>query len=477
MRAPSPPSHTSAAVRAAIVVGVLAAAAALAPVSWRTSATSAAQVLQIGERTLVATAPASHVFAEPHLVVHPSRPSHLLAATVVQVAAKTYEERLQRMAETTCATLLSLDGGRSWTRHDFSITGCYDPWVAITPDDHAIFVALGTHPTTVAQGQAGLVAFRSKDGGRTWDETPIGLGRSFDHPTLAVDSGRGARAGTVYLLAQHQIRDAQGRTRVGVFVAASTDGGTTFAPSDIVPNNLISNTEMPVVLSDGALVASFVESGPFAPRPNGSRLNFERRRAWVLRSTDGARTFSPPLFVNDACGPPPPFQQSRLVVDAGAGPFRDRLYFVCRRHGGGPVVVNYSIDGGESWSDPVPLPGIPDDANLRRVPVAAVNDRGVLGIAWIERRIDAGDRCQHAYVTASLDGGESFMAPQRLAPVACPPSAELSDLVRIWPTSGDYFGMIGTANGFMVLWSEAFAGDSHLWSGSVEVADRTRGGR
>jgi len=99
-----------------------------------------------------------------------------------------------------------------------------------------------------------------------------------------------------------------------VFVARSRDGGRTFdRPTEVTATSLHQFGEMPVVLADGTVVASFVEDA-------WSRPFLANRRGLVIRSTDGATTFSPAALVNDTCGPPPPFQLSALAVDRSKGP-------------------------------------------------------------------------------------------------------------------------------------------------------------
>ena len=83
--------------------------------------------------------------------------------------------------------------------------------------------------------------------------------------------------------------------------------------------------EPPAVLSDGTLIVPFVQFADFG-------LGLPRRRAWVSRSSNGV-DFSRPIFIGDACGPPPDFLLSSFAADPSAGPFRDRMYL--RVHVGG----------------------------------------------------------------------------------------------------------------------------------------------
>lgn len=422
-----------------------------------------AQAIRVGENVRVARGLEQRPLVEPHLVVHPADPRHLLGATIVSDAAKAWEETQ------ICSSFLSLDGGKTWKRHDFPITGCGDPWVAITPDGHAVFTALGAHKALTQQEGGGLVVFHSADGGRTWDEKPLGLGRAHDHQTVAVDASSTKRKGWLYVISGQALRAEDGKLRWSVFVARSRDGGKRFdEPVKIVPSNLNTNAEIPAVLSDGTLIVSFVD---FQRNVDGFRRGgrLDRSRVWVLRSTDGGHSFSVPLFASEACGP----GWSALAADTAAGStFRDRLYLACMQKGGGAIVLNYSADGGEAWTDPVRVHSAPvDTAVLRNTPAVAVNKNGVLGVAWVDSRSQPGKRCQELYFAASLDGGRTFLPEQRVSSAhSCPDSAVNGAAYKRWPTGGDYFGIAAAPDGqFHLLWADARAGAFQLWVAAVTV--------
>jgi hypothetical protein len=398
---------------------------------------------------LVAQAPAHRLFSEPILAVHPRYPDHLLAGTMVESDAASFEERV---AHQTCAVFLSLDAGKTWRQRTFPITRCFDPWVVIDPDGHALLSVIARN----AALEDGLFVFHSPDGGQTWDQTPLDLGRGFDHPTLAVDFQSQKRKGWFYLLSWRTVQTDDGKRRAALSVMRSVDRGKSFsAPTQVIPNNLVNLSEMPVVLSDGSLIISFVEAARWAD--NGGRLErLDRWRAWVLRSADGGDSFSSPLFITDACGPPPAFQLSALAVDTAPGPFRDQLYFVCGAHSRGPVALTSSHDRGETWSRPVNVLPTLQDSEPRRVLGLAVN-KGVLAIAHLDHVAQTGDSCQALYLVVSLDGGVTFLQPQRVSIMPC-------------AAFGDYFGIVAMHDGrFRLLWPETRDGLSRLRTAIVEV--------
>jgi photosystem II stability/assembly factor-like uncharacterized protein len=431
-----------------------------------------AQSIHVDQSAVVVSVPAPGLLVEPHLAMHPTDPNHLLGAVMITDTNGTFQERDARV---TCAAVLSLDGGKTWTRHDFPLTQCYDPWLVITPDGQAAFTALGSHQALAHQGPRGFALFHSPDGGRTWSNQPIGLGARHDHPTSVVDLSSSAHRGWLYLMSGQGVLLDEGRRRSSIYVGRSRDGGKTFdEPVKVVVNNLINKGEMPVVLADGTLLVSFVDVAQNVDAATGRLSPSDRRRAWVVRSTDGGQTFSMPFFVGEECGPPPNFSLSAFAADVSTSAFRNRLYFACRQKNGGPIVLSYSSDAGESWTKAVPVHAA--DTAAFRISAIAVNSAGVLGVARVERRSPSGARCHEVYFTASVDGGRTFLPEERVSSVACADSPATTAVFPLWPTSGDYFGIVAAPDGrFRLLWAEPQEGSSQLRTAIIEVKNRSSG--
>ena len=45
--------------------------------------------------------------------------------------------------EQPCATVLSMDGGLTWSQTSISLLECGDPWLSMTPDGQAVLTVLG----------------------------------------------------------------------------------------------------------------------------------------------------------------------------------------------------------------------------------------------------------------------------------------------------------------------------------------------
>ena len=393
--------------------------------------------------------------SEPHLAIDSANSRHYLVSAFI---AETTQDAA---AEQSCATFVSTDAGKTWTRHDFTIRGCGDPQVAILPDGHAVFAAVGRGVDAGSQARSLIHVYRSMDGGVKWESTPT-MVVGEDHPSLAVDFSGSPRRGWLYMTVNHFTTGGDGRRRVKMSIVRSRDGGQTFDdPVILSPNNLQTVSETPVVLSDGTLVASFVDE--VLGRPF-----FDRRRAWVTRSTDGGSTFSPPSFITDACGPPPTFQLSSLAVDGSAGPSRDHLYFACRQSAGGPIVVTSSSDRGENWTRPAVAVGDTRiDSDIWRVPVLAVNSSGTVGVMLVERH-HSGETCHTVNFVGSSDGATILGSALRISTASCGTSAEDEVAWRRFPTYGDYFGFAAQGDGrFRLVWPEMRNGTSTLLTASV----------
>lgn len=405
-----------------------------------------AQSLRVTSRLLSLPELSTRPLGEPHLAIHPSNPNHLLGAAMVHdptgVMSTAEGRRTLR-----CAAFVSTDGGTTWATHTFPITTCFDPQVTFTAAGEAVFVALGDDPH-LTQGD-GMVVYRSTDGGLTWAEPPVGLGRGYDHPLLIADRSSPDRTNWLYVVSSRDVRLDRGVLRFVVSSWRSRTGGRTFDPEvRIVNNNLMHKAETPVVMADGTLMLSYVEAAS-----DDGRTLLMRRRAWVVQSSDGGHQFSQPRFVNEACGGPAEgFRLSALAVDTTNGPFRDRLYFACNDPLTRAVLVHWSGDRGETWREVRAVhPARSDTAVSRKVMAMTVNGRGVLGVAWMEMLRTATGGCQDAvYVTTSADGGETFLPPSRVTrDASCPDEA-----VNGPGWMGDYFGMVSDDRGrFLLLWS------------------------
>jgi hypothetical protein len=414
----------------------------------RTGSRPTDSVMQVGLDRPVAIGARGLATVEPHLVADTRDPNHLLAG--VFLVSKLGDPRDPNFTlDVSCAALTSRDAGQTWARHDFNLIGCGDPWVAALPGNRAVFLAL-------ARGR--LFAMRSSDGGRTWTDSAVSLGRG-DHGTLTVDATDGPFSGSVYAVWWETTKDDRGRARAAVLVARSTDRGATFgAPTRIIPFNLPSVAMNAVVLSDGLLVVPFMTLRK--PRFN-----------WVVTSQDGAKTFSIPQFVTDTCD-----TWSELAADSTRGAYRDRLYWVCgtSEH----IYVLHSTDRGETWSA-----GTIVNQGLGPVhnPVVTVNRDGVVGVSWYDAREDPRSyrgefACQHVFFTASLDGGQSFLPEVKVSSAEnCSDTPANGEAGRRWKAGGDYHGLAAAADGrFHILWADSREGIYQLRTASIRVVSKSR---
>jgi hypothetical protein len=386
---------------------------------------------------------------EPHLAIDPRDPNHLLAAAIIGAPAG------KQIADQHCAAFSSKDGGAHWTRHDFPIIECYDPWVAFLPDGTALFSSLGRDRALAGDGN-GMLVYRSPDGGATWIPRPAGLSWGWDHPMLAVDNSTPRHSGWVYLVSS---RDQKKNGSYVVAVARSLDGGKSFdQPRIIAPEGRVVKAESPVVLSDGTLVVSYVEIAE-------GGLLLPVRRAYVTRSTNGI-DFSKQSFVNDVCGPPPDYSQSWLAIDASAGPSRDHLYFACDLPARKGIAVSHSTDRGLTWSDAKSATGDPRAASSPRILMATgVTSKGVFGVVWLEHRPGSPAACADVYISTSLDG-ERFTIPTRVSQASSCPTTQRNHGVGF----GDYFALVPDSRGrFRLAYADARTGLLQLRTALLEV--------
>ena len=406
---------------------------------------------------------ADHV--ESWLAVNPRDSRNLIAASMVLGGPSVV------------AVYSSRDGGKTWARATHGskknpVFDGLDPAATFDSDGTAYFLSAGDS----------LSVWKSSDGGRTWGEGVIVPGRAWDRPFLAVAPSGPERSARFHVAGKLPIKVFGHVAEDVIGVSTSEDGGASFRfPRLILPapeKELLNVVGDLAIASDGALVLALQL---FPPQD----LRAPLLGGWysTIRSTDGGRTFSEPRRAaglrvyghgwegKSLLG----LGGGRLAADTSRSPTRGRLYLAWLDVVDGffQVMAAASADGGITWSAPVRVNDnrSPSDASN---PAIAVNDEGVVGITWNDRRADESGRCFQVSFAASADGAASFSANQRVSEDrTCPIGKDAGDPVESefrFKNGGDTQGLVGLpGGGFHIAWINGASGKMQLWSTAVSV--------
>lgn len=313
------------------------------------------------------------------------------------------------------------DAGKTWSRIPLP-RNLSQGWDVITYFDgsgNAYFAA---------NDRNGLWIIRSSDAGRNWsDETLLQGVKGFDRQQMAFDR-EGRYAGRIYAGATGSSIGIDGKDRGVQAITFSTDGGKTYSQPRLIAGSdkeqmfAMSNI---LVAPDGTVIVPFWTFEEFpTDMPtlfDGNAPDKEIQNQRFLRvaiSGDGGNTYSvtkPVLRTSWVFRTNAGFKLDKIqgngfaAVDLSQGPFRGRVYVVWVETAGDrhDIRVIHSADNGRTWSKPVSVPdddGPVEDAN----PTIAVNNQGVVGVTWNDRRSHKDD-CYDLYFSASLDGGDTFL--------------------------------------------------------------------
>lgn len=395
--------------------------------------------------------PAGLALVEPHPAVDPADPDHIVVGAIAVVP----ERRDDRW---TCIVMTTFDGGASWSTFDLEIDRCIDPWVVF---DGAAAIATAIELGREDPRVFALHARRSEDGGATWPDRALTWGAPRDHPVIVATGG-----GSLLMAAREDDVSSSDRRRPTLYVGESRDGGRTMRRlSRPTTSNLAQNATGIARLDDSTVVVSYWD---YQRDVDGFAREgmLARGRTWLLRSTDGGRSFSAPLFVTDECesgraGSFPGYPQ--LVPAPAASRHPGRLFHVCAAPGLEGVTLTASADRGDRWSEPIRLrAGSP--GGIARTPMAAVNADGILGVAWYGADARSGGRCQHVYFATSDDAGATVSEPLRISEAESCPSAGGNGWVSdSWPMGGDYGSLVARPDGsFLLVWADSRGGRFEL---------------
>jgi hypothetical protein len=205
-------------------------------------------------------------------------------------------------------------------------------------------------------------------------------------------------------------------------ISHSADGGKTFSkPVVAVPtgNNEQTLTNLPVVLPDGTVL----DVGTYYPN---QAFNKNAGLFFVTRSADGGKTWSPVAFpeAQKPVGVPG-IRGGDSVPSAAVDRRTGTVYAVWQdsRFSQGKrddILLVRSTDGGRTWSMPIKVNDTPVGAQAAFTPTVQVDANGRVGVLYYDLRNDAsardGSLITTEWIAFSGDGGRTFGTSKRLSP-------------------------------------------------------------
>lgn len=301
------------------------------------------------------------------------------------------------------------DGGKSWTPtlEGNVLENTSDPATAYGPDGSAYYAAAWLGPANTPRDQREMLMFRSRDGGLKWD-SPVKFTYS-DREYITVDRTKGKYNGRIYV-------NGNNRVPYGVsdfIVFRSSDKGKTWegpGKRRDFGKHTVGMMGNAVVDSDGTIIGVFEENNDIR----------------AIRSLDGGETLTDASDVDTAYVVPGNRKGSNnnvtalpaVAIDESPTASRNNVYAVWadRRTGNSRIRFSASKDKGLTWSSSIAIDAMPAaDTTDNFMPTVAVNRYGIIAVMWYDRRDHPDNLGWDVRMTASTDGGKTFLPPAKIS--------------------------------------------------------------
>jgi hypothetical protein len=371
--------------------------------------------------------------SETTIAVDPTDSQHLFAAS-------------NDLGSQTMFIYESTDAGKHWAKDPgFSVGGefCYDPWLSFNAVGDAFF-AYECFTGTIQR-----VAYRMA-GTANWVKTNLNIaGAGADRDMIVTDRGASQFSGSVYIGYDDF---AQGNS---AYVVYSRDGFGGWAKSAKINGASATIGVNASAAPDGTVYAVWED--------------YNGRKVMVDKSTDGGATWGTDHVVTnyrlftgsfflcippqpDRCVVPMPFS---TVVPGGTHAGRLIVTYPDKSAttSDWDVFVRYSDDGGVSWSPEVEV-DVESVNAYQFFPAITASPTGVVAVTWYDTQNDQpSNHKTDRYIAYSLDGGDTWTAPQKL-------TTAMSDESGAGDPNdyGDYEGVDAATNGsFFAVWCDSRA--------------------
>ncbi|MDQ4133415.1 MAG: glycoside hydrolase [Actinomycetota bacterium] len=481
------------------VLAVLASSVAVTPSAAQSAkdrvVTAAVQV------TPNPTAVRAH--SSPQIAVNPKNGELVVVESDIQAIRNDPEGRRG------CNVHISADGGRTWFRGGNAMMKPYTecsrvvingPYATLAFDKNGVLYVAHTasdpkfaNPHPPASIPRHVVLARSTDGGRTFQTTMVYKGPEEASETagdLPVTGQNGRAMVAVDPSDSSRVYVAWAQSGSGTkekaksLIAASADGGKTFAAPVDVSDPRGASQPRPTVDGDGAVHVLYL-SGSFGLPRSEPQAPPVPRPVYHRESSDGGKTWSEPVEVDPGVGA---HRKWLLAAD----PKSKALYAVWYGNPTKPeadireqdyldVFLRVSMDGGKTWSEArtVNEGGRSDKGVKRYDPAISITPSGRVDIAWYDFRnspvpegvgnydFNVGG-FQDVYYTSSTDNGRTFQRPDTRIT-----DRIIDRNVGVWSNnfhSHTNVGMTSTDEGVFFAWQDSRNGNAETNAEDVYFA-------
>jgi hypothetical protein len=387
---------------------------------------------------------------EPSMCIDPTNPNRM-AVGWRQFDTTNSNFRQSGVAFTT-------NGGLNWTFPGNLDAGTFRSDPVLASDANGVFYFLGiTNESTFA-----CDLLRSTNGGATWQ--PVGPALGGDKEWMAIDTTSSPGRGNLYQVWSPFFNVYNNQNQI---FTRSSDGGNTWMTAIGLSHLPFWGT---IAIGPNGEVYNFgtaIDIEPFwLNRSSDATNQFATPTIDVSTVVDlGGPIMSGLPGVN----PGGLLGQAWVAVDCSTGPARGNVYGLCTVTNDpgnlANVMFSRSTDGGRTWS--VPL-RINDDSPIQHAAhwfgTMSVALNGRIDACWNDTRHSANNSLSELYYSWSDDGGLTWAANRPLSPqfnqsLGYPQQNKM----------GDYIGMVSLNEGACIAYTATFNGEQDIYFVRAEL--------